>query len=362
MKYRKVFNCFLLLAWTVCGFTVNGQTPNLQDRLITEINNLRNDPAAYYLKYQWFLDGNEHAASYFRFAKPAKPLAWQNQLYQAAKYAAGNNYTSDGGFTNSFCLKYQLAADAAMSDSLVHSFILRNFQMLLSPDFNVIGIYVSKATAFSCCAYIGSKCPDTSGEFKYKAEQYVIDSSKIDFKKLDTGAKCSYMSSDEKEMLKNLNFARCYPQIFAQVISNWRNELSLSYEEYMAVVESIDEMKSQKSLPPLLPDEKLYKVAKGHGQYMNKTGVFAHAGAGNSTFYERIEAVFGDIYSGENLVRDYSPVQSVMVLLIDWGIDNITRGHRSNIFNAEFTHVGCYFAGDVGTDDHVYVQDFAKLK
>ena len=62
----------------------------------------------------------------------------------------------------------------------------------------------------------------------------------------------------------------------------------------------------------------------------------------------------------ENLVGGSSPSASVINLLIDGGIGS--RGHRYNIINPEWTHVGCYWAGKVGNMPDNYVQNFAILK
>ncbi len=87
-----------------------------------------------------------------------------------------------------------------------------------------------------------------------------------------------------------------------------------------------------------------------------------HTGSDNSSLFDRIKNILGaaNIKGQENLVGGSSPSASVVNLLIDGGIGS--RGHRYNIINPEWTHVGCYWAGKAGNIPDNYVQNFAILK
>ena len=67
------------------------------------------------------------------------------------------------------------------------------------------------------------------------------------------------------------------------------------------------------------------------------------------------------MHSGnENLVGGQITARmSVIQLLIDSGIPG--RGHRYNILNPIWTHVGCYYNGKIGNIEHNWVQNFAKF-
>jgi hypothetical protein len=181
---------------------------------------------------------------------------------------------------------------------------------------------------------------------------------------LNTGAAAPYMNAQEKAMLKEINFARCYPKIYAQVMANHLIKLGnkLSFNDFIAGQEIVEELKNMPTQNRLLPDERLYNSAKTHGLDMVKRGYGGHTGSDNSSPFDRIKNILGAAYikGQENLVGGSSPSASVINLLIDGGIGS--RGHRYNIINPEWTHVGCYWAGKVGNMPDNYVQNFAILK
>ena len=84
----------------------------------------------------------------------------------------------------------------------------------------------------------------------------MIDSSKIDFKALNTGANATYMNAQEKEMLKEINFARCYPKIYAKVIANYliKEGNNLSFDDFIAGQEIVEELNNMAPQNKLLPD------------------------------------------------------------------------------------------------------------
>lgn len=172
------------------------------------------------------------------------------------------------------------------------------------------------------------------------------------------------MNAQEKEMLKEINFARCYPKIYSKVIANYLIEEgnNLSFNDYIAGQEIVEELSNMAPLNKLLPDERLYKSAKIHGQDIAKRGYGGHTGSDNSSPFDRIKRVLGTAYieGSENLVGGRGPSAGVIALLIDGGIGG--RGHRYNIINPKWTHVGCYLAGKVGDVPDYYVQNFAIIK
>lgn len=347
--------------------------PNLQTRIFNEVNILRKNPAFYYQKHKNLFDKEKSAAVFFRFVGATFELSWSDSLFMEAKNAVLSNYKSDGSFRKNFCGSSGFGASHQIEDSVILKFIVKNYTTLLSTDYNAIGIYAESKNQGSnmegqfyktSYAFIGTQCHFKPRKYSYPAAIFVIDSSQIDFKMLNTGAEAPYMNTQEKAMLKEINFARCYPKIYAKVIANHLIKFGnkLSFNDFIAGQEIVEELTNMPMQKPLLPDERLYKSAKIHGMDMVKRGYGGHTGSDNSSPFDRIKNVLGASYikGQENLVGGSSPSVSVINLLIDGGIGS--RGHRYNVINPEWTHAGCYWAGKVGNMPDNYVQNFAIIK
>lgn len=370
---KKIFPVLLILCILLnAGPAMAQALPDLQKRIFNESNALRKDPAGYFKKYIKLFDAKKNAAVFFQFVKPETPLVWSDSLYNEAKNAVLSNYKFDRKYTKSFCGSAGLGANHKLEDSTMINFVIENYTTLLSTDFQAIGIYAQKSKFSSTndtyyiysYAFIATTCGVPLKKYSFPGTISKIDSSKVNFKMLNTGANCSYMNADEIEMLKEINFARCYPEIYSKVIANSLiNEGNrLSFNDYIAGQEIVEQLSKMKPLNRLLPDERLYKSAKTHGQDCAKSGRLAHTGSDNSSPFDRIKKVLGsDYFQGqENLVGGSSPSDCVINLLIDGGIGS--RGHRDNIIDPRWTHAGCYHAGKVGDYNNCYVQNFAKIK
>ena len=364
-------SCIFLLLY--CQQLIAEPLPDLQARIFNEANLLRENPALYYQKYKNLFDNNKSAAVFFRFAGPTAELIWSDSLHLEAKNDLATNFKSDGRFKKSFCGSAGFGANHQIEDSVVIKFIIGNYTTLLSTDYDAIGIYIENTNIRyfnkdhlykKSYAFLGKHCHYKPKKYSYPSKIFMIDSSKIDFKALNTGANATYMNAQEKEMLKEINFARCYPKIYAKVIANYliKEGNNLSFDDFIAGQEIVEELNNMAPQNKLLPDERLYKSAKIHGQDMAKRGYSGHTGSNNSSPFDRIRKVLGDAYiqGQENIVGGCSPSNSVIHLLIDGGIGS--RGHRYNIINPEWTHVGCYWVRQVGDMPNNYVQNFAIIK
>jgi uncharacterized protein YkwD len=356
-----------------CQQLIAQPLPNLQRRIFNEANLLRKNPALYYKKHKDLFDKDKSAAGFFRFVGPTADLIWSDSLHNEAKNALITNHKSDGKFKKSFCQSSGFGAIHRIEDSVVIKFIIENYTTLLSTDYNAIGIYSENEKKRSnnedyfyksSYAYIGRQCHFKTKKYRYPAETFVVDSNKIDFEMLNTGANVNYMNAQEKEMLKEINFVRCYPKIYAKVIANYliNRGNNLSFNDYIAGQEIVEELSNMATQNKLLPDERLYNSAEIHGQDMVKRGYLSHTGSDNSSPFDRIKKILGAQYvkGSENLVGGRSPSESIMGLLIDGGCAG--RGHRYNIINPVWTHVGCFWAGRVGEISNNYVQNFAIIK
>lgn len=371
LKLHAISYTLLLLLY--CQQSIAQSLPDLQTRIFKEANLLRKNPALYYQKHKDLFDKEKNAAVFFRFVGPTPDLIWSDSLHKEAKNDVITNYRSDGSFRKTFCGSAGFGASHQIEDSVVILFIVKNYTTLLSTDYNAIGIYagIKNERYFNkdhfyktSYAYIGRHCHFKPKYYRYPAETFVIDSNKIDFKMLDTGANATYMNAKEKEMLKEINFARCYPKIYAKVIANYliKKGNSLSFNDFIAGQEIVEELNNMVPQNKLLPDERLYKSAKMHGQDMVKRGYCSHTGSDNSSPFDRIKKILGTAYieGQENLVGGSSPSISVLQLLIDGGVGS--RGHRYSIINPAWTHVGCFLAGNIGDISDYYVQNFAIIK
>lgn len=240
-------------------------------------------------------------------------------------------------------------------------FVLLTFQNVHNPDCAYIGLYMNGE---SYCLQWGVSCERTTVNF---TASDIMDTSQVDFDRLNTAKHTSYLNAAERAMIREINFARAYPQEYAQLValyletsSNDGFGLTLSASE--AGMELIEELKTLKPAGTLLPMECVFKAAKQHATYCEERGFLAHEGRNNSQPYERIPAACSQVTVGnENLVSgtDMSVRMAVMELLIDDGISG--RGHRYNLLDPNWKYVGCYrYQRTIdGMNQIHFVQNFA---
>ncbi|MFL5765933.1 MAG: CAP domain-containing protein [Bacteroidia bacterium] len=368
-RLLKIFLAFILFSSSVVG-----QNSVIQNKIFSEINALRKNPNGYYKKYKSFFDKDKNAIIFFKHAIPVFSLAWSDKLFQAAKDESLSNYKGNTDkYTNGYCGSAGFGGSSSTEDSTDLNIIFENYTTLLSTDFHAIGIYAekkeelygkSKYKMLTSYAFIGTDCKVKSQSYSFPGKKVIIDSTTVDFVKINTAANANYLIENEKIMIREINFARHYPNIYAQIISNWlvAKKDELTYNDYIAGQEIVDILSKMKTLNCLLPDNRLMSSAKKHGLDMAKRGYTGHTGSDNSSPFDRIKKVLGSSYldGSENLVGGSSPRESVITLLIDGGIGS--RGHRENIINPNWTHVACFLAGKIGDTPFNYVQNFAKIK
>ncbi|MBQ7346391.1 MAG: SafA/ExsA family spore coat assembly protein [Clostridia bacterium] len=113
----------------------------------------------------------------------------------------------------------------------------------------------------------------------------------------------------------------------------------LSYEE--EVVRLVNEIRVQNGLKPLTHDWELSRVARYKSQDMKDNGYFSHTSPVYGSPFQMIKN-FGITFksAGENIAKGYSTPQAVVNGWMN------SSGHRANILNASFTHIGVgYVAG-----------------
>lgn len=145
------------------------------------------------------------------------------------------------------------------------------------------------------------------------------------------------------EILAQHNLARTKPQNYADRILKPYME-NLPEDERATAQELYDELMVMRPLKPLALDDLLTRSAQWLANDQKKSGKTGHSGSDNSTLQQRLIREGANFnYMGENCA--YGPTQAqgiVLLLLIDHGVDS--RGHRRNILNANYTHLGVGFA------------------
>lgn len=111
------------------------------------------------------------------------------------------------------------------------------------------------------------------------------------------------------------------------------NDLRLGFEDLM--VDLINESRISNGLYPLKYDKKLNEVARLHSRDMIINKFFDHTGSDGSNAKERAERLgYAERMYGENIAfGQYSSIHAHEELMN-------SIGHRENILNDEFTHVG----------------------
>lgn len=109
--------------------------------------------------------------------------------------------------------------------------------------------------------------------------------------------------------------------------------------------------------PPLARDSELDIIARRHSLDMRDNDFFAHVSPGRGTLDDRFAAQkYAAQASGENIARNRSVHDAQMGLLQ-------SLGHRENILNAEFTHVGIgasFSIDNYGRRTMYLTQNFAR--
>ena len=113
----------------------------------------------------------------------------------------------------------------------------------------------------------------------------------------------------------------------------------LNYEK--EVVRLVNEIRVQNGLKELTYDRELSRVARYKSQDMKDNQYFSHTSPVYGSPFQMIQN-FGITYrsAGENIAKGYSTPQAVVNGWMN------SSGHRANILNASFTHIGVgYVAG-----------------
>lgn len=358
---------FILFIFTVvANSSAIGQKNALALKVVALGNEARTQPAKFLKTHEAELQ--EHHTQLYELLKKAKPI--DAMIWDSGLEAQCNSKLTKGQLDPPYNGKNDLCGAAAgmlgSTSAPSPMDILSDFcTNLLDPNCKYFGMAFNSSNTTYHYAW-GYRCDRIKMPFSYKGG---VDSSKVDFAKLATAKSCTYMSPEERRMILEINLARAYPKVYAQIISTYLDEkangsFGLDYDDYMAGLELLDELKSTEPMSILKPMPCVYEAAKKHGIDCDTRGFLDHTGSDGSAPWDRILGKCKELSQGnENLQGGGSsnPRDAVISLLIDGGISN--RGHRYNMLDRSWVYVGCYHflkKNPKMFTPHNWVQNFAR--
>jgi uncharacterized protein YkwD len=146
-----------------------------------------------------------------------------------------------------------------------------------------------------------------------------------------TSSENENLDTEEKRVIELCNIARTEPKRFAKEYAQpWIDSTGKKTSYTNSLLRTLQTMKP---VGTLTFNEKLKETAATHAKKSGNTGTTGHSGK-----KERFKKS-GFSYWGENCSYGYDDAMDiVMQLLIDQNIKSL--GHRKNILNPKFTHIG----------------------
>ncbi len=165
-------------------------------------------------------------------------------------------------------------------------------------------------------------------------------------------ADLEFMSQVEIEVVAELNLARTDPQGYVAYLKEYRSfinngiyqkpgEIGIRLSEgTKAVDEAIKALSAQKPLPPFAASKGMWQACRDHVKDQGPKGAVGHDGSDRSSPFDRMNR-YGSWQStaGENISYGGKTARDIVIqLIVDDGV--ASRGHRKNIYNAQFLVVG----------------------
>ncbi|MBW7867938.1 MAG: hypothetical protein H3C31_06405 [Brumimicrobium sp.] len=352
MKKIKVFIACVFLIHSLCLFS---QSTGKALEVYNLINEARSNPQAFLAKYKEEINTYKpQLIPLLEKSKSVKLVIWDKDLALNCKQTIDGSLNPIYAGKNKMC-GFSSGNGSGYYNSTALYFVCDSYTHLLDEDDAYFGFYInSKGYAFIW----GKSCETKKHEFEWNV---TIDSSLVDFKLINTAANEPGLNAMDKEMIKELNFVRQYPQVYAGIVARYlvdkSNRNGLSKATYDAGNELIEELKVMQPASLLLPNRCLYDAAKKHGEDCKRRGFSDHTGSDGSSPFTRISKFCDGLSGNENIVGGRKNARALVIqLLIDSGISS--RGHRYNMLNPEWSYVGCY--GYEGGGMYNYIQNFAS--
>ena len=353
MKIKtKILVLLVLIIYPLIGFT---QPKGKTNDIFNLINKARTNPSAFLAKHKSIIEAYEPKfISLLKKASPIKKVKWDEDLANNCKESVYGKLNPEYKGIHKIC-GLSSGNGSGYSELEALFFVCESYTHIMNEDDQYFGFYIEKkGHAYSW----GKSCETKKYTFEFHE---TIDSSGVDFKKINTANKEVGLTAMDKEMIKEVNFVRQYPKVYASIVakyladesSSWRG---LSKTQYDAGLELIEELKVMSPVQLLYPEKCVYQAAQKHGEDCKKRGFTNHTGSDDSSPFSRISTFCPDLNGNENIVGGRKNVRFLVIqLLIDQGISN--RGHRYNLLNPDWKYIGCF--GYEGVDMYHYIQNFA---
>lgn len=344
---------FIMLSYPVIGVS---QPTGKEYEIYQLINEARTNPDIFLAKYENRIEEYEPKLTLLlKKSLPIENAIWDEDLAENCKQKVYGNLNPVYAGDNKMCGWSSGNGSGYFNQDALY-FICDSYIHIMNEEYKYFGFYIDlQGHAFSW----GSTCETRKYDFTFMG---TIDSSMVDFKNISTALNEDGLTIMDKEMIKEINFVRQYPEIYASIVATYLEERShsiwgISKDENDAGIELIEELKAMESAQILYPKKCVYQAAKKHGEDCKKRGFFDHTGSdGSSPFSRMSKSCIGLKGGGENIVGGRKNTRKLVIqLLIDAGISD--RGHRYNMLNPNWEYIGCY--GYEGDGMYNYIQNFA---
>lgn len=348
----KIVALLVLFIYPLFGFP---QYEGKSNDIFKLINEARVNPKAFLAKYKTKIEVYEPKfISLLKQSSQIEQVIWDEDLAKNCRQRVYGDLNPEYKGVNNICGSSSGRGSGYLDKDPLY-FVCDSYTQILNEDYKYFAFYIDeKGHAFSW----GKSC--NTRKFVYEFKE-AIDSSNVDFSKINTAIKEVGLTAMDKEMIKEINFARQYPKVYASIVAKYLAEESkslrgLSKDKYDAGIELINELIVMSPAQLLYPKECVHQAAKKHGEDCKSRGYTDHTGSDGSSPFSRISKFCTGLSGNENIVGGRKNARILVIqLLIDSGISS--RGHRYNMLNPDWQYIGCY--GYAGNGIYNYVQNFA---
>lgn len=166
------------------------------------------------------------------------------------------------------------------------------------------------------------------------------------------GSPAGYLSSNEQELIHEMNLARTHPRQYADYLLDLRQhydddliqvpgEIMIQTREGVAGIdEAIQFLQTVQPVSALLPSPGMSRAARDHVKDQGPGGLTGHRGSDGSHGGKRLNR-YGEwqYFTGENIAYGQREARRVVInQIIDDGVKD--RSHRKALFDPEFKRVG----------------------
>ena len=157
--------------------------------------------------------------------------------------------------------------------------------------------------------------------------------------KANSARRMKDVSSQEKKVIFYINLARMNGGLFVDTyLKDYREDVRIPKNKYYRSL--VKTLREQTALPPLQPQEDLFKEAIKHAKEMGRTGKKGHRSANHKSFDERMKKLKKKYKKlKENNQYGFPDALSIVIdLLIDDDTESLI--HRKTLLHKDLKYVG----------------------